>query len=65
MTSSSLLTSMLQLQLLSDDDDVIALFDGLQLAGLLQVALEVCRLPARTLHELLPDNPIATFLYTK
>jgi len=53
----------LQLHLLSND--FIALLDGLELAGLLQVALEVCRLPARALHELLPDNPIATFLYTK
>jgi len=31
----------LQLHLLSNDD-VIALLDGLELAGLLQVALEVC-----------------------
>ena len=48
----------LQPHLLSNDD-VIALLDGLELVGLLQVTLEVCRLPARALHEL-PDNPIAT-----
>ena len=54
----------LQVQLLSNDD-FLALLDGLQLAGLLQVALEVWRLPARALHELLPNNPIAIFLCTK